>query len=57
MPTTTADKPPPDMTRTWAGRDRATARRQAERAIAVLIAQGKTVVVIEPDGRSQTFHP
>jgi hypothetical protein len=33
------------------------AKRRISKAIEELTRQGKTVVVIEPDGRSQTFHP
>jgi hypothetical protein len=57
MPTTKAKRKAPDMTRAWAGRDKATARRQADRAVAVLIKQGLTVILIRPDGRSTTIHP
>lgn len=57
MPTTTAKRPVPDMTPAWAGRDKATAKRKFDRAIAELLAQGNTVTVIGPDGATTTYRP
>lgn len=54
---TDAKKKAPDMSRAWAGRDKATAKRQADRAIATLTGQGLTVILIDGDERTQTFHP
>lgn len=54
---TDAKKKVPDMSRAWAGRDKATAKRQADRAIATLTGQGLTVILIDGDERTQTFHP
>jgi ribulose 1,5-bisphosphate synthetase/thiazole synthase len=56
-PMTDAKKKVPDMSRAWAGRDKATAKRQADRAIATLTGQGLTVILIDGDERTQTFHP
>ena len=45
---TTANPRSRDMTKTWAGRDAAVARRKAAKAIAELDSQGYTV--ISPEG-------
>jgi hypothetical protein len=57
MPTTDVEPAGRDMTHVWAGRTRKARERRAEKAIAELIAQGLTVIIIRPDGVSTTIHP